>query len=283
METMDGTEVVRWPNGRSLAICQWGVPDGVPVFFLHGTLGGRLLRHAAGEYERHNLRVITYDRPGFGRSTRHQGRVVADGAADVALIADQLGVGRFGVVGVSGGGPYALAVAALLPERVTRCATIVTGAPLDAEGLDFFADMDPQRREDWQRIIAGGEAYLLEDYQHTLAWLDEFEVQGAADSSTEDHDLVVAAFRDALAAGPYGLVDDCLAELQPYGFNLCDVVAPTRMMLARDATSVPANYGRWLLAHLPNAELEWVEGGHFGPRDEQEEQLFAWAGQESET
>jgi hypothetical protein len=99
------------------------------------TTGGRLARHVGGEYERNGLRVITYGRPGFGRSTRLPGR-------SVACIADTLGLGSFGVWSIrrrplrlGGGGA---AVAARLPDRVTRCATIVAGAPHDAEGLDFF-------------------------------------------------------------------------------------------------------------------------------------------------
>jgi pimeloyl-ACP methyl ester carboxylesterase len=89
---MAETTVVSTADGREVACCQWGVADGSPVFFLHGTFGGRLARHVGGEYERRGLRVITYDRPGFGRSTRLPGRSVADAAGDVAGIADTLGL-----------------------------------------------------------------------------------------------------------------------------------------------------------------------------------------------
>jgi pimeloyl-ACP methyl ester carboxylesterase len=98
------------------------------------------MREVRGEYERCGVRVITYDRPGYGRSTRLKGRSVADAAGDVVAIADHLGLDQFGVIGVSGGGPHTLAVAAKAPERVTRCATIVTGAPYDADSLNYFAE-----------------------------------------------------------------------------------------------------------------------------------------------
>lgn len=123
-------------DGRTLAFCEWGDPSGTPVFSLHGTPGSRLSRHPDEEvYRRANARVITYDRPGYGESTRHPGRRVADVAQDVVTIADALSLGSFAVMGGSGGGPHALACAALLPDRVTRCACIVGVAPLGDEGL----------------------------------------------------------------------------------------------------------------------------------------------------
>ena len=123
------TRMVRAPDGRSLAFCEWGDPDGAPLFFLHGSPGSRLLRSVNGEYERHAIRAVTYDRPGYGQSGRQRRHRVADAAGDVQAIADHLGLAGFAVVGVSAGGPYALAAAAELPGRVTRCATIVSVGP----------------------------------------------------------------------------------------------------------------------------------------------------------
>jgi pimeloyl-ACP methyl ester carboxylesterase len=271
------TAMARATDRRELAFCQWGLPDGRPVFFLHGTPGGRLLRHVNGEYERTGLRVITYDRPGYGHSTRLPGRSVAHAAGDVARIADTLGLGSFGVVGVSGGGPYALAVAALLPDRVTRCATIVSGAPYGAAGLDFFDGMDQETRADWPARLAGGEAYLLESYRSMLGSLARFEAD-PGDLPPAVHQMLVEGFRAGLAPGPGGYLDDCRAEVLPYGFRVGDVAAPTRVMLAREDGSVPASHGEWLVQHLPQGELVWVDGGHFGPRLEPEERLLAWVG-----
>jgi pimeloyl-ACP methyl ester carboxylesterase len=274
---MVNTTTVRTPDGRRVTFCQWGLTDGRPVFFLHGTPGGRLLRHVSGEYERTGLRVITYDRPRYGGSTRLPGRSIARAAGDVACIADTLALDSFGVVGVSGGGPYALGVAALLPDRVTRCATIVAGAPYDAEGLDFFDGMDEATRADWQARVAGGEDYPLESYMSMLGSLARFEAE-RGDLPPEVHQMLVQAFHDGLAPGPGGYIDDCLAELRPYGFRIHDVAVPTRVMLARQDDSVPARHGEWLVEHLPQGELVWVDGGHFGPRLEPEEHLMAWAG-----
>ena len=106
-------------DGRALGVCEWGVADGAPVFSLHGTPGSRLARHHdPAVYERAGVRVITYDRPGYGVSERRLGRRVADVVEDVATIADALELDRFAVMGGSGGGPHALACGARLGEQV---------------------------------------------------------------------------------------------------------------------------------------------------------------------
>ncbi|MEV5498836.1 alpha/beta fold hydrolase [Nonomuraea fuscirosea] len=120
-------------GSRRLAVAQRGlIPRGSPVFYLHGTPGSRvgpLPKH--GLLYRLGIRLITYDRPGYGDSDRQVGRQVGDVASDVATIADRLGLDRFAVVGRSGGGPHALACAALLGDRVTRAAVLV-GRPRTA-------------------------------------------------------------------------------------------------------------------------------------------------------
>ncbi|GAB3901332.1 hypothetical protein GCM10027612_64540 [Microbispora bryophytorum subsp. camponoti] len=116
---------------RRLAVAQRGkIHGGRPVFLLHGTPGSRIgPLPREGLLYRLGVRLITYDRPGYGGSDRHEGRSVGDVAADVAAIADHLGLDRFAVVGRSGGGPHALACAALIPHRVTRAAVLVGLAP----------------------------------------------------------------------------------------------------------------------------------------------------------
>jgi len=131
-------------NGRTLTFAEWGDRDGFPVFTLHGTPGSRLLRHYdESKYAQVGARVITYDRPGYGGSDRSRGRGVVDCVADVAAIADTLGVERFPVTGGSGGGPHALAVAARLPDRVTRASCEVGIVPYPTPDFDWFEGMDP--------------------------------------------------------------------------------------------------------------------------------------------
>src|SRR6185369_11865093 len=129
-------------DGRILAVEHCGDSQGMPVFLMHGTPGSRSgPKPRAGVAYRRGVWLITYDRPGYGGSTRHPHRRVADAAVDVRTIADALGIDRFAVVGRSGGGPHALACAALLPDRIVRTAVMVSLAPANASGLDWYADM----------------------------------------------------------------------------------------------------------------------------------------------
>jgi len=272
--TEGSTETITTTDRRTIAFCRWGDPDGAPMFWLHGTPGSRLLRHTGDGYRRNRLCVYTYDRPGYGLSTRLQGREVASTAHDVRAIADALGLDGFGVAGVSGGAAPALACAALLPNRVTRCATVVGAAPMHADGLDFFAGMDEEARRDWALPLQGEEA-IQRDWLEVLDWVEGGMPE--LETSDEDRAMLVTAFREAARQGSGGFVDDLLSDAVDWGFPLEAVRAPTKLMMAR-ADSIPAAHGDWLVRHLPNAELLWVDGGHFGPRDEPEMELMAWVG-----
>src|SRR5919201_6415858 len=126
------------PDGRTLAYVERGPKDGVPLVACHGTPGSRYSRHPdPGIYDRHGVRAIIYDRPGYGRSDPQPRRSVADAAADVEAITDDFGFDRFAVVGGSGGAPHALACGALLGDRVIRVGALVTPAPSDADDFDF--------------------------------------------------------------------------------------------------------------------------------------------------
>jgi pimeloyl-ACP methyl ester carboxylesterase len=261
---------------RVLACCQWGPADGEPLFLLHGSPGGRFLRHPEDVYRRAGARVITYDRPGYGGSTRLPGRQVSHAAADVVAIADQLGLGQFGVCGISGGGPHALAVAARHPDRVRRCATVVSLAPYGVPGLDFLAGMTAADREEWAWAEQGEPALTEHVVPGLMSWLDTLDTGPPPEGMTEwIHRMLVQAFREALAPGAGGFTDDYLGFLQPWGFDVAAVAAPTRIMAAReDETSVA--HGQWLASHIPGAQLVIVPGGHLGPRDKEEELLIAW-------
>jgi pimeloyl-ACP methyl ester carboxylesterase len=272
---VDASSFVRSPDGRELSFYEWGPVEGRPVFVLHGTPGSRYLRHVGGEYERNFLRVITYDRPGYGRSSRLPGRTVAQSATDIATIADHLGLHRFAVVGISGGGPSALAAAAAMPDRVSRCATIVGAGPHDAEDLDVFAGMSDDELEEWACAKQGESCLAGAFYQESLDWVESLADVDALPERTRR--MLVQAFREALLT-PYGMVDDYASQLMPWGFDLAAVVCPTSVLIAREDTSVPPAHGHWLVAHLPDAIAVVVDGGHMGPRDEPEEELLGWVG-----
>src|SRR5436190_22726157 len=169
MAGASGTQAVAAVDGRTLTIAEWGDPDGFPVFSLHCTPGSRFVGQAnANAYADVGARVLTYDRPGYGGSDRFRGRRVVDCVADVSAIADSLGIERFAVSGGSWGGPHSLAVAARLPERVTRAACIAGVAPFDMPGFDWFAGMDAVNIEELDWALEG-EDVLARGIERTAA------------------------------------------------------------------------------------------------------------------
>ncbi|MCO8270649.1 alpha/beta hydrolase [Actinoplanes sp. TRM 88003] len=141
-------------DGRTLRHCFYGPEDGVPVIAHSGTPSSRSKRPSMVEtMEKSRLRLLYYDRPGYGGSTRQPGRTVADAASDTAALADAQGWERFAVLGGSGGGPHALAAAALLPGRVLRCAVLSGIKPTAKPELDE-ATLRPELAEIGAGVLA---------------------------------------------------------------------------------------------------------------------------------
>jgi pimeloyl-ACP methyl ester carboxylesterase len=269
---MEDSGTVQAADGRRLAYHEWGPDDGYPVFLLSGTPGGRLGRHVGGEYGRTGVRAVTYDRPGYGGSDRLPGRQVAHAASDIKAIADGLGIATFAVMGISGGGPHALAAAAGLSDRVTRCATIVGLGPRDAPDLDFFAGMDDNEATEWRRTQQEDDL-VGPIYEETVAWVETLD--GLDDLPDDIRSMIRESFTSALAPGPYGMADDYLSLSRAWGFDVAAVACPTVVMIAREDTTVPRGHGVWIAGHVPGAVLVEVDGGHFGPRLEPEERLLS--------
>ena len=161
----------RTADGRSLAFVERGAAEGAPVIVCHGTPGSRFARHPDPEiYARHGVRMVAYDRPGYGGSDPLEGRSVADAAADVAAIADELGFERFAVVGGSGGAPHALACGALLGDRVLRVGAMVTPAPSDTD-FDFFDGLADLNVKEFGAALEGKEAIdaFIQPYRRCAA------------------------------------------------------------------------------------------------------------------
>ena len=273
-------------GGRELDVREWGDPAGSPVFFLHGTPGGALLRHVdvdtgADLYAARQLRVLTYARPGYGRSTPRPGRRVVDDVDDVAAVADALGIERFGVTGVSGGGPAALAVAARLPDRVRAVAVVAGLVPFGAAGLDYFEGMDDDGRR-WYADLTGPDQDLVlaREWQETQEWIrDELPRSDLAPGLRE---MLVSSAEEAMRGGPSGMRDDYLAFVSDWGFDVGDVRVPVRLLYAEDDTDIPPGHARWLHDRLPGSELTWISGDHMGggveqERSDRELDLLAWA------
>ncbi len=154
---------VTTPDGRTLRLYQAGAGDGPVVLVHHGTpMSGLLFDPHVRDAEERGIRLIGYDRPGYGGSTPAPGRSVADVADDVRAIADAVEVERLAVWGISGGGPHALACAALASDRVAAVASLASVAPIDAEGLDWFAGMGQTNLDEFDLARRGRE--VLEVY-----------------------------------------------------------------------------------------------------------------------
>lgn len=259
-------DVVETGDGRRLSVDVTGDLSGSPVFLLHGTPGSRLgPRPRSLLLHRLGVQLISFDRPGYGGSDRLPGRRVADAAMDVAAIADAYGLDQFAVVGRSGGGPHALACAALLPERVSRAAVLVSLAPRGADGLDWFGGMadsnvdayaGPAGRLD--RVIARlirTADIVRDDPASLIATLQE--------EMTEDDRRVVAdagirlglmrAYAEALRESPYGWIDDVSAFRTEWGFDPASVSVPVLLWHGERDMFSPVSHSRWLGARIPDA------------------------------
>lgn len=281
---------IQTPDGRTLAVAEWGDPNGLPVIAMHGTPGGRITYWEDPTiYARHGLRRLTYDRPGYGESTRHKGRSIVDVVDDVAAITAALGIDRFVVTGGSGGGPHCLATAALMPDRVIRCLAEVSIAPYPAEGLDWLAGMTQGNIDEFSAAIEGEEpmrAIAERERKTTLERLaagrsdfmgDSYELSEADKAQMARHMTRVAdQMFNALAPGVDGWVDDMLAFMKPWGFDVTTIRVPVAIKFGRTDNLVPPAHGDWLAAHIPNALVDAHEGaGHAGD-DADVERVYSW-------
>lgn len=264
-------------DGRRLAVEERGDPLGLPVFLLHGTPGSRIGPLPRPKVLHHlGTRLLSFDRPGYGDSDRLRGRTVADAAADVEAIADACGIERFAVVGRSGGGPHALACAALLPERVIKAAVLVTLAPSDAEGLDWFAGMtdsnvgayslamsDPQALATvlalLAKAVAADPASLFAGIESGLSISDREVI-----SDTGIRSLLTSAFATGVGRSADGWYDDSLAFCAPWGFDPSEIAMPVLLWHGADDQFSPVSHTEWLAARIRSATVAVQAGAsHF--------------------
>jgi pimeloyl-ACP methyl ester carboxylesterase len=272
---------VRTADGRRLSTQLYGDPDGRPVFLLHGTPGSRLGPHPRSSVlHRLGVRLISFDRPGYGGSDRLAGRRVADAAADVLAIADAYGLDGFSVVGRSGGGPHALACAALLPERTRRAAVLVGLAPPGADGLDWYDGMAQSNVLEFTAAANGyadivahtkavaeavraNPASLIERLQAELPAPDQRVV---ADRGIQS--MLIETYAEALRTSDYGWIDDALAFCSPWGFDPASVTVPVLLWHGASDVLSPASHARWLADRIPTAAVVVQAGAaHFGALD----------------
>jgi pimeloyl-ACP methyl ester carboxylesterase len=281
---------VRTPDGRMLAVREGGDPAGVPMLVYHGTPGSSLLYEPhLRDAEEEGIRLFSYDRPGYGGSTRNKGRDLAACAGDAAAVCDALGVERFCVWGISGGGPHALATAALLPDRVVAAAALAPVAPFEAEGLDFFEGMGDQNIEDTKAALESEEAHLavLERERQELLAASPEELVDALETLLGPADREVLTGRigafllENIRAGVEGSLDgwfdDGVAFTRPWGFDLASISVPVLHWQGEQDKFVPYGHGLWLSQHVPRVESRLSpEDGHLTLLEHRVPEVHAW-------
>jgi pimeloyl-ACP methyl ester carboxylesterase len=282
--------VVVTAGGRELNVVEAGDPSGAAIVVHHGTPGSRLLFGPwIEDAERRGIRLIGYERPGYGGSTRQPGRNVADAASDVAAIADALEIGRLAVWGGSGGGPHALACAALLPERVAAAATLASVAPYPADGLDWLAGMGEDNIDEFSAALRGPEELepLLERLVAGLLAADAEAIADQIRSLLSPPDAAVltgevASFmhgstQAGLRGGIHGWLDDDLAFTKQWGFGLDEIAVPVLVWQGMQDKFVPPAHGEWLAAHVAGAEARLApEDGHLTLTARRIPEVHAW-------
>jgi pimeloyl-ACP methyl ester carboxylesterase len=264
------------PDGRALDVELSGPDRGPAVVFHPGTPdSGTLFERLVTTGAERGLRHIAYSRPGYGLSERHRGRRVADCVQDVAAILDGLGIDRAYIVGQSGGGPHALACAALLPERTIAAATLGGVAPWRAEGLDWLAGMGDENLEEFGAAEAGEEPLLqvLEPAREQLLGTTGEQLAAALGDLVSEPDRaaltgeygehLARSIKRGLRDSVWGWFDDDRAFVTDWGFDLGAIARPVTIWQGREDRFVPFAHGEWLAGHVHGAHPQLRDGeGH---------------------
>ena len=257
------TRTVESPDGRTLELHELGDPEGFPVLFHHGTPGSGTLYE---RWETPGIRLVAYDRAGYGGSTRRRGRSVADVVGDVEAIADTLGFERYATWGLSGGGPHALACAALGDERLVAAASLAGVGPWDAPGLDWLAGMGEGNIREFGLTLEGEDALrpALEEERAEVMQITSEQLRDSMAPHLSPTDSVALTgelatyfhsnMQHALAESADGWIDDDLAFARPWGFELSQIDRPVLVLQGGDDLMVPPAHGAWLAENVPGAE-----------------------------
>jgi pimeloyl-ACP methyl ester carboxylesterase len=260
---------------RRLAFERQGDPNGTPVLFMHGMPGSRKGTYLSPDLlDSLGVSLISYDRPGYGRSSRHEGRTVADSAEDVRNIADALGLNKIGIVGRSGGVAHALACAALLPDRVSKVAVQGGMASLYAMGPSWYEGMAESNiavfgtTNDQEVIdeitertaaVRQNPASLLAGLEPELTSVDGHFTSGAFRSLSE------ASAAEAVAQGPGGWIDDVLALRREWGFDLASIRVPVHFQQGSGDQFTPQSHTLWMQRQIPGSTVYIRDLSHFDP------------------
>jgi pimeloyl-ACP methyl ester carboxylesterase len=263
-------------DGRRIAWSCGGPDDGVPVFYLHGAIGTSVRRTPALDaiLETLRIRYIAVSRPGFGSSDPCPGRAIADFPADIECVADHLGLGRFAVVGVSAGGPYAIACARALPDRAVATAAVSSLSPLGpphaGRSMPVHLRLGLRALVRRPELAARGGARAMRIVERRPEALARLARVGATPA---DRELLAAAeggtaaiesFLAAAAGGVRGMIDDYVTVCSAWGFDLRDVRGEVHVWHGEQDRFVPVEHARALAAALPRCRSRFdADDGHF--------------------
>lgn len=268
-----GDHFVTAPDGRTISYRTFGDPGGIPLLALHGTPGSRLKFVVADPVARDlGLRVIAPDRWGYGSTTPHPEPSLSAFAADLAALADQIGLSRFAVMGVSGGGPFAAAAASVMPDRISALALVAPVGPIAGEA---DSEITPFHRLCFGRLaqtpVATGAVFhafravlgVAPDLGMRLAMIRIASADRRVLSQREVASRLGETFVEGLRPGVVGPVTDLGLFGAPWGIDLGAARVPARLWIGSKDQNVPRSAARRLAERLPQCELTELEShGH---------------------
>ena len=276
-------------DGRTLEVTTAGTPAGKAVVFHHGTPGAcstwdKWLEEVAAQ----GSFAIAYSRAGYGVSARHPGRTVIDNTADIAEVLAHFAITSFVSIGWSGGGPHCLA-----DTTLTGSKAVISIAGVGAFGesdLDFLAGMGEENHIEFGAAIAGAaaiEKWMQENSgpMATVTGPQVIEALGGLIGDADKRSLTpevaeesAAGFRHALVTSYYGWMDDDLAFVEPWGFDITAINKPVELWQGDDDFMVPHAHGKWLASKIPTATLKFVAGeGHISLGENKRGEIVASA------
>jgi pimeloyl-ACP methyl ester carboxylesterase len=268
---------LRRPDGRTVAWSEAGVPDGRPILRIPGTPGSRYsIRADRSPWFERGLRAITTERPGYGASTRLEGRRFQEHSDDLVAILDELGIDRLPVIGGSGAAPHILDLLFRHPDRATAATIVVGGAPLEPAEAEQMIDLNVLE----YRLIHEGR--LDELWQLTCDTRDEILSDplagfraAMATSTAVDREIIedpgwqqgfLVSIVEALGQGPGGWYDEGLAIERPWGIDFGAITTDITWWHGDGDRNAPLSAARRVVEALPNARLNvWPDAGHLTP------------------
>ncbi len=263
------------PDGRTLGFAFYGAPRGKPIFYFHGFPGSRLEARFAHDLGlAHGGRIIAVDRPGYGLSDFMPWRTILDWPRDVLQLADALGIDRFRVMAVSGGGPYALACAYAMPKRIIGvgigCGMGPMDIPENREGMVFLNRLGLHLGEKAPWTVRGLFALAAIALSRFPGAIVDFIANRLPEPDRQTlclptvRKLLADSFRESVRAGPRGPTRDIILYSRPWGFDLKKIEKEVHLWYGERDTIVPPAMGRHLSERIPGARLTlYPEDGHF--------------------